>query len=83
MDYQGRNMALSLRERLIFKGDRVLLVDDWADTGGQLLAMRTLVDRAGGVFVGAAVVVDALTSHAVRRELNLQSLLNVRDLRAR
>lgn len=72
LDYQGRNMALSLRERLIHKGDRVLLVDDWAYTGGQMLAMRTLVDRAGGLFVGSAVVVDALTSHAVRRELDAE-----------
>ena len=44
-------------------------------------ALKTLVERSGARYLGAAVVVDALTDHQVRRDLNLASLLNVRDLR--
>lgn len=80
LDYRGRNMELSFRARLLQGGDRVLVVDDWADTGRQLLAMASLVEQSGARYVGAAVVVDALTDHAVRRRLDVRSLLTVRDL---
>ena len=81
LDYRGRNMKLSFRDRLVSASDRVLLVDDWADTGGQLLAIKALVEQTGARFIGSAVVVDGLTEHAVRRALNLRGLLSLRDLR--
>ena len=58
-----------------------MLVDDWADTGGQLLGLKTLVEEAGARFIGSAVIVDVLSDHAVRRALNLRSLLNLREPR--
>jgi len=83
LDYQGRIMELTLRRRLLAAGDRVLLVDDWADTGGQLLALHALVRDAGARVAGTVVIVDGLKDHAVRRTLDLRSVLNVRELRAR
>jgi adenine phosphoribosyltransferase len=80
-DYRGRNMPIHVRKGLLPPGSRILLVDDWADTGGQLRGMSALVDAAGARTVGAVVIVDALTDHAVRRSLGLRALLNVRDLR--
>lgn len=80
-DYQGRNMALYARKRLLTAGARALLVDDWADTGGQLMAMSSIAADAGLRSVGAAVIVDALADHAVRRSLGLRSLLHLRELR--
>lgn len=80
LDYAGRNMELGFRASLIGGSDRVLVIDDWADTGGQLLALKTLVEMSGARYIGAAVIVDALADHSVRRNLGLQSLLNVRDL---
>jgi adenine phosphoribosyltransferase len=55
-------------------------VDDWADTGGQLLALKNLVAQTGAGLAGICVIVDALTENSVRRELALKSLLHVRDL---
>ncbi len=83
LDYRGRNLELTLRKRLLLPGDRVLLVDDWADTGGQLRALQRLVELAGAQVSGTVVIVDAVTDHGVRRSLDLRSLLNVRDLRER
>jgi adenine phosphoribosyltransferase len=80
LDYAGRNMEMGFRARLVTGADRVLIIDDWADTGGQLLALKALVEMSGARYIGAAVVVDALSDQSVRRNLNLQSLLNVRDL---
>lgn len=58
----------------------MLVVDDWADTGGQLLAMQKLVERAGARYLGAVVIVDGLRDHEVRRRLRLRSLLSIREL---
>jgi adenine phosphoribosyltransferase len=80
LDYRGRNMELSFRARLIKGNDRVLVVDDWADTGGQLSAMAVLVEKSGARYVGSAVVVDGLIDHTIRRRLEVRSLLNLRDL---
>jgi adenine phosphoribosyltransferase len=79
-DYRDRHLALSFARRLVRAGDRVVLVDDWIATGGQALGARTLVDRAGATWVGVAVVADALRSAALRRDLDVRSLLHVRGL---
>lgn len=83
LDYRGRNLELTLRKRLLTPGARVLIVDDWADTGGQLRALHELVERSGARVIGTVVIVDALSDHGVRRSLGLRSLLNVRELRDR
>lgn len=80
LDYQGRNLELAVRGRLLNGSDRVLIVDDWADTGGQLLALQSIVAQSGSRLVGTAVIVDALAVNATRRDLGLRSLLHVRDL---
>ena len=43
LDYAGRNMELSFRASLIDGSERVLVIDDWADTGGA--AARDEVSR--------------------------------------
>jgi adenine phosphoribosyltransferase len=49
-------------------GDRVLIVDDWSETGEQLRAAITLIERLGGTVVGAAFV---RAEHAVRQDPSL------------
>ncbi|OLF06431.1 adenine phosphoribosyltransferase [Actinophytocola xanthii] len=79
-DYRDRNLRLGVKRKLLKSGDRVVLVDDWVDTGSQALATQKIVERTGATWLGALTVVDALDSHSVRRELNLRSLVHVRDL---
>lgn len=81
LDYRGRNAELGLRKNLLGGSDRVLVVDDWADTGGQLLALQKIVELSGARLVGTVVIVDGLSSNSVRRQLGLRSLLHLRDLR--
>lgn len=80
-DYRDRHLTMSVRAALIAPGERVLVVDDWAETGGQLAAVRTLIERAGAEYLGASVIVDALDSGRVRSHLALTSLLHLRELR--
>jgi adenine phosphoribosyltransferase len=53
-------VELRLQRESVTTTDRVLLVDDWLETGSQGLAARTLIEDAGGVFAGVAVIVDQL-----------------------
>ena len=79
-EYRDLNLEVGVRRRHLV-GQRVLLVDDWIDTGGQCLAARELVEKAGAEWCGAAVVCDALQDSRLRRDLDVRSLMRLRDLR--
>ena len=79
-DHRDHHVSFGFRCGLVRGGDRVLLVDDWIDTGATATAAKGLVLDAGAEWVGAAVVVDALSDSRVRRELPVRSLLRDRDL---
>lgn len=79
-DYNHRDLVLTLRRHLIAPNDRVVMVDDWIESGGQATAVNDLVVLdAGSRWVGAAVIVDASTA-AVRRGLRVRSLLRTQEL---
>jgi adenine phosphoribosyltransferase len=78
-DYADRDLTLTLRNGLLGARDRVLMIDDWIETGAQAIAARALVHDAGATWVGVATVVDATTA-ATRRDVNARSLLSVREL---
>ena len=59
-DWRGRRIALEMQRHAVPEGSRVLLVDDWAETGSQALAARWLVEQCGGMWVGASLLVDQL-----------------------
>jgi adenine phosphoribosyltransferase len=50
--------TLELHRDAVSPGDRVLLVDDVLATGGTMKATRELVEKCGGVVVGAAVLME-------------------------
>jgi adenine phosphoribosyltransferase len=59
-DWRGRRVPYELQRAALAEGDRVLLVDDWAETGSQALAARWLVEECGGCWVGISLLVDQL-----------------------
>lgn len=79
-DYRDRNLELGIRADLVAPGTRVLFVDDWIDTGGQLAAAHAITVAAHANWCGTAVIVDALSDPRVRRELTVRSLVRMRDL---
>jgi adenine phosphoribosyltransferase len=78
-DYRDRTLSLGIRARHLSPGDRVLVVDDWADTGAQLTALRELIQDLGAEYLGAAVIVDGCDRPA-REALNVRGLLSRSDL---
>lgn len=76
VDHRGEVQHLGVRHELLGPEDRVLVVDDWAATGAQARALRSLV---GDRYAGAAVIVDECPP-AVSAELTLRGLLTGADL---
>ncbi|MFC4359860.1 phosphoribosyltransferase family protein [Halobium salinum] len=56
VDYSGESKALELHPRLLDADDRVLLVDEWVETGTQMRAAAALVEAAGASVSSIATV---------------------------
>jgi len=54
VDYSRQKNTFEMNESLINKGDRVLLIDDWVETGGQAKALIKLLERRGAEIVGVS-----------------------------
>jgi adenine phosphoribosyltransferase len=57
-DWRGKEPVLQLQRAAVAKTDRVLLVDDWVETGSQALAARRLIEECGALWAGLTVLVD-------------------------
>ena len=56
VNYSGRIQQMEMRRPAFAPGTRVLLVDQWIETGGTMGAGIRLVERQGGVIAGIAAV---------------------------
>jgi adenine phosphoribosyltransferase len=74
-DWQGRRHALRLQRGALVPEDRVVLVDDWFETGAQALAARELIEETGATLVGMSIVVDDLAEDVRGRLGRLYALL--------
>ena len=59
--WRGEPVTLEVQRAAIRPRDRVLLVDDWAETGAQAVAAKQLIEECGGDYVGLSLLVDQLT----------------------
>jgi adenine phosphoribosyltransferase len=65
--WRGSSVTLRLAREHLGANDRVLVVDDWAETGSQALAVRALVDECGATYAGLSLLVDQLTEETRTR----------------
>lgn len=56
VDYSGQEKALEVRPSLIQPGMRLLIVDEWIETGAQVNAAARLIERLGGLVAGIATI---------------------------
>ena len=61
-DYRRNRHELRLQRAAIGVGDRVLLVDDWIETGSQARAAKRLVEDCGAELLGVATIVTQLSA---------------------
>jgi adenine phosphoribosyltransferase len=57
-DWRGNEHELQVQRASLTRSDRVLLVDDWIETGSQATAARTLIEECGAAWAGLSVLVD-------------------------
>jgi adenine phosphoribosyltransferase len=67
-DWRGLETVLRVQRHVIESGDKVLIVDDWAETGSKATTARRLIEECGGRYVGLSLLVDQLND-AVREQL--------------
>jgi len=67
-DYRGLRHTLRLQRSAVTAGDRIVLVDDWIETGMQATTVKSLIEQCGGAWIGCSVLVDQLAED-VRKEL--------------
>lgn len=79
-DYRGTETQLRLQRPSVASGDRILLVDDWCETASQALTARTLIEDAGGEFVGLSVIVDQVTGETRAQLGRLSALIPYESL---
>lgn len=65
-DWRGRELTLEVQRAALGPEDRVLVVDDWAETGSQALAARQLVENCAD-YAGLSLLVDQLTDDVRER----------------
>jgi adenine phosphoribosyltransferase len=59
-DWRGIATVLRVQRHVISDRDRVLVVDDWAETGSKAMTTRRLIELCGGRYVGLSLLVDQL-----------------------
>jgi len=56
VDYSGQNKALEIRKGMIKNHEKVLLVDEWIETGAQVNTAINLIEKEGGLIAGIATI---------------------------
>jgi adenine phosphoribosyltransferase len=60
-DWRGLETVLRLQRHVIAPDERVLVVDDWAETGAKALIARRLIEECAGRYAGISLLVDQLS----------------------
>lgn len=56
IDYSGNKKILELDSNMIKRGEKVLLIDDWIETGAGAKASISLIEALGGIIVGIGTI---------------------------
>ncbi|XP_051891580.1 adenine phosphoribosyltransferase [Pristis pectinata] len=55
-DYTGRQKVMEMRSDVVRAGLRILLVDQWVETGGTMETAINLIEQEGGTIAGIAAI---------------------------
>lgn len=78
-DYRGNRHELRLQRASLTPADRVLMVDDWIETGSQATAVRSMVEECGSRWGGCSVIVDQ-ASDQCRLDLGVLGIVSAAEL---
>ena len=52
IDYSGKRKAFELSKKAIKSGSKTLVVDEWIETGAQIISAINLIEKQGGIIAG-------------------------------
>jgi adenine phosphoribosyltransferase len=78
VDYRNRSTELMIQHSGATRADRVLLVDDWIETGSQACAVQAMIAARGASLVGISVMVNQLPAPSALGPI--AALVNFNDL---
>ncbi|MCP4178911.1 MAG: adenine phosphoribosyltransferase [bacterium] len=55
-DYTGKKKGLEIRQDIITQGTKILIVDEWIETGAQVAAAINLIEKRRGIVVGISTI---------------------------
>jgi adenine phosphoribosyltransferase len=79
-DWRGNQPTLMVQRSALRSTERVLLVDDWIETGSQALAARALIDDCEAQYAGLSVLVDQSREEVRNALLPVASVVSAVDL---
>ena len=77
VDYTNTSKSFEINKSSIKKGDKILLVDEWIETGTQMKAAIKLIEELGGEIIG----ISALCSHKNKQTEVLFDKYNLKAIR--
>lgn len=57
-DYLKRRKTLEIHKDAVLPGEKVIIIDDWIESGGTVKAGISLIEKCGGEVVGIGALVD-------------------------
>jgi adenine phosphoribosyltransferase len=79
-DWRRRKHQLQLRRDHVGRTDRVLIVDEWVETGSQASGALELILRCGADLVGTSALVDDVEEGSIRERLRLVGVVRRDEL---
>lgn len=77
VDYTNTSKSFEINKSSVKKGEKILLVDEWVETGSQMKAAIMLVEELGAEVVGIA----SLCAHKNKQTLILFDKYNLKAIR--
>lgn len=68
IDYTGFEKQLEIRKDILIEGMRVLIVDEWIETGAQVTASIKLIENQGAIVVGIVTIAMDKNDHTQQIE---------------
>ena len=56
IDYSKKEKSLEIKKSFVSLGDRILLVDEWIETGASMRCCMNLLSKLGATIVGLATI---------------------------
>ena len=79
-DYRGSQRTLLARRDQFEYSQRVVLVDDWIETGSQAIATAQLIASCGAELVASVVIIDEASDSARSKLPPIRALLTSAEL---